>query len=209
MAEVISYALSGIWEGFSSAVYDGLVKPVVDFFSWLGTTIYNAIIDFFTWLGTSIYNAIVWVIDQVIGFFEYVLNSIRQYLPYAIMVTVAWIIITRTWKSENLSLLKKIGITIVTPIASFLISKVFDSIVPMGVQLPRLGVAIQPPKIESTFNHEQYISESVILEPKGITIEETFNHEQTWSEAIILLAPISVQETFDHPQTFYEEVALT
>ena len=209
MAEAISYALSGIWEGFSSAVYDGLVKPIVDFFSWLGTTIYNAIIDFFTWLGTSIYNAIVWVIDQVIGFFEYVLNSIRQYLPYAIMVTVAWIIITRTWKSENLSLLKKIGITIVTPIASFLISKVFDSIVPMGVQLPRLGVAIQPPKIESTFNHEQYISESVILEPKGITIEETFNHEQTWSEAIILLAPISVQETFDHPQTFYEEVALT
>ena len=209
MAEVISYALSGIWEGFSSAVYDGLVKPIADFFSWLGTTIYNAIIDFFTWLGTSIYNAIVWVIDQVIGFFEYVLNSIRQYLPYAIMVTVAWIIITRTWKSENLSLLKKIGITIVTPIVSFLISKVFDSIVPMGVQLPRLGVAIQPPKIESTFNHEQYISESVILEPKGITIEETFNHEQTWSEAIMLPAPISVQETFDHPQTFYEEVALT
>ena len=209
MAEVISYALSGIWEGFCDAVYNGFVKPIVDFFSWLGTTIYNAIIGFFTWLGTSIYNAIVWVIDQVIGFFEYVLNSIRQYLPYAIMVTVAWIIITRTWKSENLSLLKKIGITIVTPIVSFLISKIFDSIVPMGVQLPRLGIAIQPPKIESTFNHEQYISESVILEPKGITVEETFNHEQTWSDAIILLAPISVQETFNHPQTFYEEVALT
>ena len=56
---------------------------------------------------------------------------------------------------------------------------------------------------------DRYISESVILEPKGITIEETFNHEQTWSEAIILPAPISIQETFDHPQTFYEEVALT
>jgi len=182
MAEVISYALSGIWEGFSSAVYDGIVKPIVDFFSWLGTTIYNAIIDFFTWLGTSIYNAIVWVIDQVIGFFE--------------------------WKSEKLSFLKKIGLTIATPIVSFLISKIFDSIVPIGVQLPRLGVAIQPPVVESTFNHEQYVNESVMLEPKAITIEQTFNHEQTWHETIMLLAPVIVEQTFDHEQTHYEEVNL-
>ena len=208
MAEAISYALSGIWEGFSSAVYDGLVKPIADFFSWLGTTIYNAIIDFFTWLGTSIYNAIVWVIDQVIGFFEYVLNSIRQYLPYAIMITIAWTIITRTWKSEKLSFLKKIGLTIATPIISFLISKIFDSIVPIGVQLPRLGVAIQPPVVESTFNHEQYVNESVMLEPKAITIEQTFNHEQTWHETIMMIAPLLIEETFNHEQTFYEEVTL-
>ena len=200
----MSFIISGIWEGFCDAIYNGFVKPIVDFFNWVWTSIVN----FFTWLGTAIYNAIVGFIDSVIGFIEYVLNSIRQYLPYAIMITMAWTIITRTWKSEKLSFLKKIGLTIATPIVSFLISKIFDSIVPIGVQLPRLGVAIQPPVVESTFNHEQYVNESVMLEPKAIMIEQTFNHEQTWHETIMLLAPVIVEQTFNHEQTFYEEVNL-
>jgi len=124
------------------------------------------------------------------------------------MITISWTMITRAWKSERLSFLKKIGLTIASPIVGYFVSKVFDAIVPIGVQLPRLRIAIQPLKITSTFNHVQYINEYVSLIPKKIIIEETYNHEQTYYEAIITIAPLFVEETFNHEQTFYESVNL-
>ena len=107
----MSFIIGGLWEGFSNAVYGGLVEPILNFFKSIGESIAN----FFKGVGTSIYNAIIGFIDQVIGFIEYSLNSVRQYLPYAIMITISWTMITRAWKSEKLSLLKKIGLTIASP----------------------------------------------------------------------------------------------
>jgi len=200
----MSFTISGIWEGFSNAIYGGFVEPVLSFFESIG----ESIADFFRGIGTSIYNAIIGFIDSIIGFIEYSLNSIRQYLPYAIMITITWTIMTRAWRSEKLSFLKKIGLTIASPIIGYFIANIFDAIVPIGVQLPRLRIAIQPLKITSTFNHGQYVNEYVSLEPKKITVEETFNHEQTFYEAVITIIPLLIEETFNHEQTFYESVNL-
>ena len=200
----MSFIISGLWEGFSNAVYSGFVEPILNFFESIG----ESIADFFREIGASIYNAIIGFIDSVISFIEYSLNSVRQYLPYAIMITISWTMITRAWKSEKLPLLKKIGLTIASPIVGYFVSRVFDAIVPIGVQLPRLRIAIQPLKITSTFNHAQYVSEHVSLEPKKITVEETYNHEQTYYEVIVMIAPLLVEETFNHEQTCYESVNL-
>jgi len=192
----MSLTIGGIWEGFSDAIYNGLVEPIQDFISSIGASI----VDFFTDLGEAIRNAIIGFVDATISFVEYSLNYIRQYLPYAIMITISWIIVTRAWRSEKLSFFNKIGLTIASPIIGWLVSRIFDSIVPIGVQLPRLRMAIQPIKLTSTFEHSQYTDESIRLELKTLVVTAEYNHEQLYYEAIIITAPLIVESTYNHEQ---------
>ena len=216
------------WSGLGDAIFEGFISPILDFFN----TVWDAIVEFFQGLGTAIYNAVVGFVDTTISFIEYVLNSIRQYLPYAIMVTISWTMITRAWKNEKISVLKKIGYTLTAPVVGYLVARVFDAIVPLGVQFPRLSMVIQPAKITGSYDHTQYVNESVILvtiQPitvaesydhtqyidesvtlrlKGEVVEESFEHTQIYYEAVVLEAPLIIQETFDHQQTYYEQVTL-
>jgi len=193
-----------IWGGLGDAIYKGLIKPILDF---LGT-VWDAIVGFFREVGRAIYNAVVSFVDTVISFIEYTLNSVRQYLPYAIAVTISWTMITRAWKSEKLSLLKKVGYTIAAPIVGYFVASVFDAIVPPGVQFPRLSTVVQPAKISGSFNHPQYVDVSVVLVPKYEVIEGSFSHPQAYYETVVLAAPVMAEGTFNHSQTYYHTVNL-
>jgi len=228
MAEQLLLGFQNIWEGLGSEIYEWFISPVLDFFNM----IWDRIVEFFQNLGRTIYNAIVSFVDSAITFIEYTLNSIRQYLPYAIMITISWTLVTRTWKSEKLSLFKKIAYTILAPVIGYLTAKVFDAMVPLGVQLPRLSIAIQPTTITTKYNHKQYINESVELieikpltitaeynhtqfindivrlEPTTTTVEASYNHIQFIDDVIRLIERITVQESYNHTQTYYHTVNL-
>jgi len=192
------------WSGLGDAIFEGFISPILDFFN----TVWDAIVEFFQGLGTAIYNAVVSFVDTTLSFIEYALNSIRQYLPYAIMITISWTMITRAWKNEKISVLRKIGYTFAAPVVGYLVARIFDAIVPLGVQLPRLRIAIQPVEIKVSYNHTQYVNESVALESREEVIESRFEHTQIHYEAVVLGAPLIIQETFDHQQTYYEQVTL-
>jgi len=188
-------------------LYDNLVKPIVDFFS----DVWNTIVSAFRTLGEGIYKGFLWIIDSVIGFFEYTLNSIRGYLPYAIAIALSWTIITRSWESEKLSLPKKILLTFSAPFVGAVIGKMLNTIIPPGVQLPRFSHVIQPEKIEGKFNHSQISYEYVKLADKYLTIkEDKFNHSQISYERVELVDKyLTVKEEVYHGQSKDEHVIIT
>jgi len=216
------------WSGLGDAIFEGFISPILDFFN----TVWDTIAEWFTNLGKAIYNAVVSFVDSTISFFEYLLNSVRQYIPYAIMITISWTIITRAWKSEKMSFFKKLGVTLSAPIVGYLVASIFDAIVPIGVQFPRLSIVLQPTEIKVSYDHTQYVNESVVLvtiQPitvaesydhtqyidesvtlrlKGEVVEGSFEHTQIYYEAVVLEAPLIIQETFNHQQTYYEQVTL-
>jgi len=192
------------WSGLGDAIFGGFISPILDFFN----TVWDTIVEWFTNLGKAIYNAVVSFVDSTISFFEYFLNSVRQYIPYAVLITISWTMITRAWKSEKLSFLKKLGITISAPIVGYLVASIFDAIVPIGARFPRLSLVLQPAEIKGSYNHTQYVSESVSLESRKEVIEGRFEHTQVYYEAVVLGAPLIIQETFNHQQAYYEQVTL-
>jgi len=218
--------LQNIWEGLGSEIYEGFISPILEFLN----TVWNRIVEFFQNLGKTIYNAIVSFIDSAIAFIEYTLNSIRQYLPYAIMITISWTLVTRAWKNEKLSLPKKIAYTVLAPVVGYLTAMVFDAMVPLGVQFPRLSIAIQPttitaeynhsqyinesielieiklPTITAEYNHTQYISDIVRLEPVTTKVEASYDHIQFIDYVVRLIERVTVQESYNHTQSYYHTV---
>ena len=229
LQQYLEIQVPNLWEGLREQIYEGFVKPILDFFNSIWETIYNT----FVGIGTTIRNAIIGFIDSAIAFFEYTLNYIRQYLPYAIMITISWVLVTRTWRSEKLSLRKKIAYTILSPIIGYLVAQIFNAMVPLGVTFPRLSRVIQPPVITEEYNHLQYVYEAVTLKKipklevreehyheqysselvtarlKTLTVSDEYNHEQYSSEVIRAIPRLTIYEEYNHEQYTYEVINYT
>ena len=207
LQQYLNIQIPNLWEGLREQIYEGFVKPILDFFNSIWETIYNTFVN----IGTTIRNAIIGFIDSAIAFFEYTLNYIRQYLPYAIMITISWVLVTRTWRSEKLSLGKKIAYTILSPIIGYLVAQIFNAMVPLGVTFPRLSRAIQPPEIKGEFYHRQYINETISIEeiPKLELLIE-FYHKQYDSELVQIteITELRLSPEFYHKQYKSENVGV-
>jgi len=203
------------------------------FFEELGNFFNNYVItpiyDFFSWLGSQLWNAILYVIDEFLEAFEWFLNQIRGYLKYAIMIVISWLMISRALKSEKLSILGKIATTIIAPIVGAITAEMLDAIIPPAVTLPRIRPVLIPPEVYEEYYHQQYVDEIVnVISPLSVSEEkyheqytdevvkiinnifiiERFNHEHYTNETIITGLTISVLESYEHIQYIYESVGV-
>mgnify|MGYP000327145228 CR=1 FL=1 len=136
-------------DAVAKVLYEDYFRPTLDTVvtkakEILTATIPNSVKGFFTWLGTSIYNAIIYVIDQFIGLIEWLFNTVRAYLPYAIMISVAWFMTSSVIGNPNVPLWKKVLYPIISPILGIILGELFSALVPERISLPRISTKIKP-----------------------------------------------------------------
>jgi len=135
-------------------------------FGWVSgalETLFDIIKDFFVYLGTSIWNAIIWVVDQIIGIVEWLINSFRSWLPYAIMVTLMWFGATHAFKDSQLGIEQKAIRTLGSILLAPIVAMVFDALVPSSFVLPRISASPKEISISESHYHEQYTYEDVTI----------------------------------------------
>ena len=137
----VSTAVKVLYEEYFKPALDSFVTKVKEVFT---ITIPTAIKDFFTWLGISIYNAIIYVIDRILNVIDWIFNMIRPYLPYVIMITVAWFITTRTLENPNIPFWKKFVYPILGIILGIVLGEIFDALVPERISIPKISTEMKP-----------------------------------------------------------------
>jgi len=137
----VDVAVKVLYEEYFKPALESAVTKVKEVFT---VTIPNTLKEFFTWLGISIYNALIYVIDRILDTIEWGFNLIRPYLSYAIMITVAWFIATRTLEDPNIPFWKKFIYPILGIILGAVLGELFSALVPERISIPKISTVVKP-----------------------------------------------------------------